>query len=426
MTINRENMIVTVAGGGNAAHVLLGLLGAHPRVKAVRLWNVMEKEIETWTTSLAERDNQVVVRHALGDKPDTVGLVEKVSVEAADILPGTDMLLIAVPAFAHEVYITKAAPFMKVGMMLGTMVAEGGFDWSVRDILGKRFTDVTTFAMETLPWACRLEEYGHSAVIGGTKDLVHVAVSPRDKASEVCEILVDLISLPQSTNSTKALPKFEDLGCWLSATVMNVNSLFHPAIVQGAFEDFDGVTPYSDKLPFYEGVQDNAANMIEAIGEDCMAVKAALEKAMPDLNLFGIKPIKQFFFDAYPDSIQDFRQDLQRFFFLPSLSSLRAALNTNLAYRGLKHTMNEVEGGYVPSWKARYLTEDIPFGLVPTRGIAEVLNVATPAIDNAIIWCQEKLGKEYLMDGKLEGKHISECRCPQRYGLTTLDDIVTA
>ena len=56
---------------------------------------------------------------------------------------------------------------------------------------------------------------------------------------------------------------------------------------------------------------------------------------------------------------------------------------------------------FVPDFAHRYLTEDVPYGLVVIRGIAEIVQVDTPTIDKLLLWAQEKLGKEYLVGSKL-------------------------
>lgn len=43
-----------------------------------------------------------------------------------------------------------------------------------------------------------------------------------------------------------------------------------------------------------------------------------------------------------------------------------------------------------------------------------------------ILWCQEMLGKEYLVDGKVRGKDVNSTRSPQRYGFTDLDTFMKA
>ena len=77
-----------------------------------------------------------------------------------------------------------------------------------------------------------------------------------------------------------------------------------------------------------------------------------------------------------------------------------------------------------PNFAARYLSEDVPCGLLVAKGIAEVVGLPTPAIDEVLCWCQKRLGKEYIVDGKVCGKDVAESRAPQRYGFTKLEDFI--
>ena len=58
------------------------------------------------------------------------------------------------------------------------------------------------------------------------------------------------------------------------------------------------------------------------------------------------------------------------------------------------------------------------------RSIAEIAGVPTPRIDEVLYWCQEKMGKQYLVNSKLVGSDIGESRCALRYGFTTPEEIV--
>ena len=80
-------------------------------------------------------------------------------------------------------------------------------------------------------------------------------------------------------------------------------------------------------------------------------------------------------------------------------------------------------GGWVPDFTARYFTEDIPHGLVVTRGVAALLAVPTPAIDMLIEWAQKNMGKEYLVGGKLVGKDIQDTSAPQAFGIHSAADL---
>ena len=87
--------------------------------------------------------------------------------------------------------------------------------------------------------------------------------------------------------------------------------------------------------------------------------------------------------------------------------------------------MKEADNGkWVPDFGYRYLAEDVPYGLVVTKGLALLAGVPTPETDRVLAWCQEKLGKEYLVGSELKGKDVKETRAPQAFGFNTLDDLL--
>ena len=106
-------------------------------------------------------------------------------------------------------------------------------------------------------------------------------------------------------------------------------------------------------------------------------------------------------------------------------TNLYTAIQTNAAYQGLKHPVKKTQDGkFMPDFTYRYMTEDVPNGLAVIRGIAEIVGLETPNIDKVLTWCQEKMGKEYLVHSKLQGKDVSSSRAPQRYGFITLESIL--
>jgi len=84
----------------------------------------------------------------------------------------------------------------------------------------------------------------------------------------------------------------------------------------------------------------------------------------------------------------------------------------------------DAAGKLVYLFDYRYLTGDVPFGIVVKKGIAELLGVATPMLDEAIVWAQGKLGKEWVVDGKLTGKDVETTRAPQKFGISTLEELM--
>ncbi len=187
----------------------------------------------------------------------------------------------------------------------------------------------------------------------------------------------------------------------------------------GKFRDWDGVTGF-DSIPlFYEGVDEWTGNtLMMGIGDEMMAIKAALSKKtggrMKFTRMFHIKDWLQ---HAYKGQIKD-------------ESSLRSALNTNRGYLGMKHTMIETKTGkYVPNFKVRYLTEDVPYGLLFNKGVAKLVGVMTPNIDFVILTCQKFMKTRYIAEtGDLLVAESSSdgaySRAPQQFGINSFEELL--
>ena len=108
--------------------------------------------------------------------PDTYGKPIKISDKPEEVAPGADVIILAIPSFAHELYLRAVAPYVKPGVVIGAMPGEGGFDLCARHVLGNEFVEQSNvFALETLPWACRIM-VSNFALTFGLGDIVYVAV----------------------------------------------------------------------------------------------------------------------------------------------------------------------------------------------------------------------------------------------------------
>jgi opine dehydrogenase len=85
--------------------------------------------------------------------------------------------------------------------------------------------------------------------------------------------------------------------------------------------------------------------------------------------------------------------------------------------------MRAVPGGWAPDWSSRFFGEDIPHGLVVLRGLAELLDLPTPTIDRILLWAQRQMGREYLVDGRLSGADVRHSGAPQRFGISSLEQL---
>jgi len=147
------------------------------------------------------------------------------------------------------------------------------------------------------------------------------------------------------------------------------------------------------------------------MSDEVQALCVALQARYPGLDLSAVRPLGDWLQSCYHGSISDSR-------------TLQSSFATNRGYAGLQAPMCEVGGGFIPDFQTRYLTEDVPFGLLVTRGIAELAGIATPVVDQVLCWAQDRLEKEYLTAGKLQGADLPSTRSPQRFGFVDLDKFI--
>jgi hypothetical protein len=90
-----------------------------------------------------------------------------------------DLWIIGGPAHIHQQILEKIAPFVKPNSFVGTLFAQGGFDWMCRSVFGKRLVEenITYFGLFNIPWLCKIQQYGESVRIIGPKDKLVVALS---------------------------------------------------------------------------------------------------------------------------------------------------------------------------------------------------------------------------------------------------------
>ena len=202
---------------------------------------------------------------------------------------------------------------------------------------------------------------------------------------------------------------------FLGVTLMNPNAIAHPCIEYGLLRNWDGVTPFSKPPLFYQAIDDFTANTMEQVSNEILQVKAAIQKIYPGIDLKLVRTIEEFFEEAYAEDIADH-------------SSLRNMFVSNKGYDGLTMPTSVTESGeYLPLFDHRYFNEDLPCGILVQKGIAQLAGVATPVMDKVIKWCQERVGKEYIVNGsQLAGKDLDTTKTPQRYGFTDLRSFVTA
>lgn len=385
---------ITICGGGNAAHTLAGLLSSRHEL-SVQVYAPFGNEAQLWQVGI-QQNNGITVNTPTGT---IQGQPSVVSEDPSAAVPGSQLVLLALPAFAHELILKQIAAHLSPGAWVGALPARGGFDLSARDVLKGGLSEISIFGFQTLPWACRIQEFGKLVTILGAKEQVDLAAWPSGMAPIISARLHELLSM--TINPTAS---------FLSLTLADTGQLIHPGIMYGLFHDWNGI-PYDKPRLFYQGVDASIAAVLQQMSDEIQSLRATLEGYFPSLDLSAVRPLIDWLRLSYQVNIDD-------------SSSLQSSFATNSSYSGLLAPMQETDGGFIPDFQARYLSEDVPYNLLVTRGIAELAGVSTPVIDKVLSWAQKRLEKEYLTSGKMQGADLHNTRSPQRYGFTNLDQFM--
>ncbi|XP_041358383.1 opine dehydrogenase-like [Gigantopelta aegis] len=398
MTTSKVNVLI--CGGGNAAHVATGLAASRESLRTSVL-TLYSDEAECWANSLKTNDFTTLIFNPDGSKTAIKSKPELVTKEPADCVPTADIIIFTMPAFAHETYLTSIEPYIKENTTIVGLPGQPGFEFQCFYILKSKAKQCTVMSFETLPWACRISEFGKSVDLLGIKQTLSASFLKQQSRPNY-----NPLEILQTIMGEKPVLRLADNYLELSLFF----AMVHPALMYGKWKDWDG-EPVQEKPLFYQGVDDVQVRYVDGISSEMVQTARTIMAKRPHVDLSGCIHIFDWFKKYYSHTIAD-------------NSSLLSCMRSNSAYDGLTHPMKVVEGGrFVPDFHYRYLCEDIPFGLAVTKGLAEIAGYDTPITDEVMLWCQEKIGKEYLVGHQLQGKDLADTRAPQRFGFHTLDDL---
>lgn len=390
--------IITICGGGNAAHAIIPIIRNNFSGK-LNLFLSFGDEANLFNKLIEEKR---FITATIGEKK-LYGRPDKVSKFAEDVCKEADLILLPLPAFAHEPTLLQIAPFLKEEVIIGAIPARSGFEYAALKILkDNKKEKVKIFGMQTLPWACRIKEYASKVDILGKKESVGMAVFPHKITSELASFLTRLLDL-----------KIEPLPNMLTLSLANVGQIIHPGIMYSLFKGKEELKYRKEKIPlFYQGVTKEISETLKVMSDEVLVLTKEIKNIDKSINLNHVLGLKEWLIYSYKDSIAD-------------KSTLQSCFVTNSAYKGLRAPMKKNNNDYfLPDFQARYLTEDVPYGLVVTRAIAQLAKVDMPVIDEVILTVSKWIGKEYIKRGYLEGRDIKDTRIPQNYGIDNLENII--
>jgi NAD/NADP octopine/nopaline dehydrogenase, alpha-helical domain len=291
---------------------------------------------------------------------------------------------------------------VRAGTSVGCLPTRGGFEFEAARYLPRRGVSPWIFGLQTLPWSTRVVKPGEVVNIGAAKSEATLASLPTDSVAYLARQLSQILGI-----------RLVPTESFLSLTLGNPGQFIHPGLMYGHFHSWKGERYDEASIPmFYAGATDEMGEIVDRLSSEAIAVAAALKaRSKGALSLRCVQSVHDWLRSSYADVTAD--------------STTVAACFRTGPIQARRAPMIEVTSGeFVPHFQYRYLTEDVPYGLVVTRALGELINVKTPTIDEVISWAQRVMNKVYLVDGRLCGTDISDLPIPQNYGILSLEDLI--
>jgi len=345
-----SNQPIAVLGGGNVGHTIaadLTLAGykvnfyEHPQFE------------ETFKTTLekgvVEIEDEKTGRHERAR-------IHNVTTDMKEAISDVRLILVALPSFGQELFFNTMIPYLKDGQVVFVMTGNFG-SLRLRKLLSEKVPNlkITIYETCTMPYGTRL--------VGPARVSVHWGVGPWIGTQSMAGLpkrVRPVCALPaKDTNVAleefqKLYPLFSPAKNVLISVLNNANFVIHPApsmLSAGRIEyanlylkcDFrlhrEAHTPSVRRIE--DGIADEMAALIRTLGDNVAITKTWVKEW------------------------SDYQQTVP-------------IEHVSLGPRTLRD---------------RYITEDIPYGLVPMSELGEKLGVATPLI-NAFIEIASVLNQE--------------------------------
>eukprot|EP01104_Vermistella_antarctica_P010690 TRINITY_DN2867_c0_g1_i3.p1 TRINITY_DN2867_c0_g1~~TRINITY_DN2867_c0_g1_i3.p1 ORF type:complete len:460 (-),score=88.88 TRINITY_DN2867_c0_g1_i3:190-1569(-) len=404
----KDKLVITLCGGGNAVHVLAADLGSDDN-NEVRVFAPYSTEAQRFNDAI--NDQGYIEKQFRGTLVQ--GKPTRISAQAEDVVPGSDVIILPIPSFAHASTLKAIKPFLKVGAIVAAMPGQGNFGMRAHEILQQEIQEkgIVVVGFNQLPFQCRIISYGRTVEMVGFKEQVKLASIPASKSEEMATLFSDLLGY------IKVAP----LGHYMNVSLTPANQVIHPCIMYGLFHDTADEDTFDSPPLFYQKCDSFTAERLTQVSDEVQLIANAAQEAS-GTDMTAVPTLDNMMREMYGVELEDD-------------SSMQSIFATNAGYAGLEAPMVEVKADdgsvkYRPNYHYRYLTEDIPFGMCVLKGVASLLGVRTPILDDTILWCQSKVDKEYLVKSAnseeyvLEGKDVGQTAIPQNVGITTRDQLV--
>jgi opine dehydrogenase len=357
-TLTTSKLTWAVIGGGNGGQSLSGhlaLMGFR-----VRLYDIFPQTIE-----IIQSAGGIQVAGAVNG----FGKIELATTDIAQAVDGADIIMIVAPAIAHRDIAVCCAPYLADGQIIFVHPGATGGALEFNKVLLDHGCEksITLAEAESLLYACRSPQPGHTNIFGIKNELM-VAALPAIDTDRVIKLL------------NTAFPQMYAGANVLATSLGNANAMMHPA---PTLLNTSLIESGNDWLYYWDGITPSIGAFVEALDEERLAVASAFGLEIP-----GILEWYKLHYGVEGETLSEI-------------------VKQNQAYA-------EVQGQ--KTLHTRYLLEDIPTGLVPMAHLGKLAGVEVARMETVIKLGEFLTGKDLTTSGRrlenlgLAGMTISEIR----------------
>ncbi len=321
---------IAVLGGGNGAHAMAADLAQ--KGYEVNMCEAPEFK-ESISTTLSRQAIELI---DVWDEKDIVKL-NMVTTNVKEALKGVSYIMICVPAIGTKHFFNLITPYLEDGQTIIKWAANFSALTFAKILKEKGIKkDITIAEAHTLPWGCRLLEPGKIKLMVWMSQLL-LATFPANNLDRVIDEVKKMYPVVAGENV-------------MATSLNNLNPIVHPV---GTVMNAGWIDTLGKDFGFYrEGTTMSIAR----------GIKRAFEEVSMVADAVGVAMLK------YPE--EDF---FKKSTIMSSYS--RAPFDKEGASAKISGPS---------SVKSRYITEDVPYGLVPIAKLGHKFNVSTPFIDAVI------------------------------------------
>jgi opine dehydrogenase len=353
-----EKDLVAVLGGGNGGHAVAAEL-------ALAGLKVNFFELPQFAANFEKVLRTKEVRTE-GISGENVAKLNMATTEVQQAIRDAQVLFVITPAFGHRAMAEACAPFVQDGQIIFLMPGSGGSLEFARIFRQKKVRKETLFAESaTLPYGARLKGPGHVSLFINAI-LLPTGVFPSNRTAEVILTLKRFYPI---------ITPAKDV---LEAAINNPNPVVHPAATLLSATRIE-----HSKGEFYlyaEGMTPAAARTFESLNEERLALCKAMGYKLYHWDNIDFKGYN------LGETEEECRYRILN-------TSMDSCFGKDGIYAGMKMKGPE-------QTKDRYITEDVPYGMVLLSTLGSLLGVPTPTHDALIQLASVINRTHYLKTGR--------------------------